>query len=373
MGWGWLEDIVDTVHDATTWIDPIGHYSLDAAHDTSTDLVNETSRLIERIGGDSWLGQAGEHWKNMSQKDKDDFARWATNTGLSAAAVYGGMSAAGGGGGAAGAAGEGAAGADGAWLGAYGDASAGGGLYGEAGSGLVDLGGYGNAASGVGAGQGGAGVGGYLEAGGGMVGNGSGAAAAGQGGYTSSATQALNALLSAYQSKKAADALQAGGDAANVTQRYMFDTINAQGAPYRTTAYGALDNINALMRDPSQVVNDPGYKFGLSQGQRGLDNSASARGGIGGAALKAASRYNTDYATTKLNDVYNRNFTAAGLANNSNSLTGSAGMNMANQVGATQRYMGEAQAGNALNQGNIWGTALNGLAAYGQNNGWWGG
>jgi hypothetical protein len=357
MGWGFLEKIVDKVHDATKWIDPIGHYSLDAAHDSSTKLVNETSRAIENLfGKDTLVGGWGEHWKNMSQKDKEDFGRWATNTGLSAAAVYGGISAAGQGG------------AAGAGAGAAGEAGAAG-----------AAGGAGSAAGAAGS------AGGYLEAGGAFVpnslgaagsaglGGGAAAGAAGSGGYGALGAQALNGLMQAYQSKKASDALVAGGDAANATQRYMFDLLNAQQQPYRETGYNALGHINGLMNDPSSVVNDPGYQFGLKEGMRGIDNSASARGGIGGAALKAGTRYAQDYAGTKLNDAYNRYLAPAGLGQVANGQTSSVGMNSANQISGIQQGQANALAGNALNQGNIWGSAINGLAAYGSQNNWWGG
>jgi len=346
MGWGFLEKIVDTVHDATKYLDPVGHYSLDAAHDSSTALVNETSRAIENaFGKDTFLGGLGEHWKNMSQKDKDDFGRWLTNTGLSAAAIYGGMNAVGGSSASSGAAGEAGA--------------AGGGMLGSGAGGVA---------------SGGAGAGGITTgaAGAGAVGTGAttgAGAAAGAGGtsWGSLAGQGLSSLGSlyqAYQSQKAADALAASGDAANATQRYIFDTLNAQQIPYRELGYRAIGNINGLMNDPSSVTSDPGYQFGLKEGMRAVDNSASARGGIGGAALKAGSRYATDYATTKLNDVYNRNFTAAGLGQVSNGQSGISGMNYGNNVANTQLGVGNALAANYLNQGNIWGNALNGLGAY---------
>lgn len=395
-----LRDAVNNLHDATKWIDPIGHYSLDAAHDTSTDLVNETSRGIENLfGKDTFVGGLGEHWKNMSQKDKEDFGRWASNTGLSAAAIYGGMSAAGAGGGAGGAgsgAGAGAGGAADAYMG--GAAAAGGGGGGAAAGAGGAAGGALDAYMGGAAGSGGGGVGGaagagagsYLEAGGGVVtagadggltwtGGAAGSGGVGPGGvgaatgggmsgysqYIPAATQGLNALLGAYQSKKAADALLASGDAANATQRYMFDTLNAQQTPYRTTGYSALDRYNALMRDPSSVVNDPGYEWQRQQGQQGIERSAAARGlGLSGAALKEASRYNTNFATTKYNDILNRNLTAAGLGQVANGQTAQAGMNYANNVSNTQLGMGNALAANYLNQGNIYGNALNQLGAY---------
>jgi hypothetical protein len=335
-----LKEAVGDLHDSTKWLDPIGHYSLDLAHQSSTDIVNETSRAIENaFGKDTWLGGLGEHWKNMSQKDKDDFGRWLTNTGVSAAAIYGGMSAAGAGGSAGGASGAGAAGAGEIGVGVTGAADA---------ASAAAIGGGGASAAGAGAGAGAAAAGGTNWAG-----------LAGQG------VSALGGLYQAYQSQKAADALLASGDAANATQRYIFDTLNAQQQPYRQTGYTGLAGMNKLLTDPSSVTSDPGYEFQRQQGMRGIESSAAARGlGLSGAALKAANRFNTDYATTKFNDVYNRYASAAGLGQVANQQGIQTGQNYGNNVSNTQMGMGNAMAANYMNQGNIYGNMFNQLGAY---------
>ena len=52
---------------------------------------------------------------------------------------------------------------------------------------------------------------------------------------------------------------------------------------------------------------DPGYEFRRSEGQRGLEASASARGGIlSGGALKAIARYNQDAASQEYGAAYGR-------------------------------------------------------------------
>lgn len=58
---------------------------------------------------------------------------------------------------------------------------------------------------------------------------------------------------------------------------------------------------------------DPGYAFRLSEGQRGLDRQAAARGGlISGSALKAASRYGQDMASQEYGNAFNRALTQYG-------------------------------------------------------------
>lgn len=136
----------------------------------------------------------------------------------------------------------------------------------------------------------------------------------------------------------------------------------------------------------ADLVNDPGYQFGLQQGQRALDNSSAARGGYySGAQLKAASRYNNDYAGTKFNDAYNRwNNDNTNLFNRYSGIAGSGqqaatqvgqqgqqmafnngqiGMNNANTIGNNLMGAGNARASSYLAQGNIWSNALNKAAS----------
>lgn len=118
------------------------------------------------------------------------------------------------------------------------------------------------------------------------------------------------------------------------------------------------------------LQNEPGYQFGLQQGQRALDNKLASSGSyFSGAALKAASRYNQDYAGTKFNDAFNRdsanktrayNFLsgAVGTGQNSAAMTGQAGAAMAGQVGANTTAMGNAAGAARIAEGNAWGNAL---------------
>jgi hypothetical protein len=58
---------------------------------------------------------------------------------------------------------------------------------------------------------------------------------------------------------------------------------------------------------PADFTTDPGYAFRLSEGQKGLERTAAARGGlISGAALKAAGRYGQEMASQEFGNAYNR-------------------------------------------------------------------
>jgi len=66
-----------------------------------------------------------------------------------------------------------------------------------------------------------------------------------------------------------------------------------------------LANIGTF--DPSNITSDAGYQFNLAEGQKGLDRSLAAAGGLqSGRALKAASQYNQQYADNALNSAYQR-------------------------------------------------------------------
>ena len=136
----------------------------------------------------------------------------------------------------------------------------------------------------------------------------------------------------------------------------------------------------------AQVQMDPGYQFGLDQGQQAIDRQTAASGGrVSGAALKAAAQYGTDYATTKYGDAYNRVNQArsdrlnrlaalAGIGQTSTQQTGAAGTANANAIGNIVTAQGNASGAAALAQGNIWGNAGNQLAAmYGRSSGGGGG
>lgn len=127
--------------------------------------------------------------------------------------------------------------------------------------------------------------------------------------------------------------------------------------------------------DPTQ---DPGYQFGLQQGQQGLDRKIAASGGrVSGAALKAATRFNTDYATTGYNAAYqrgqdrlNRLAALAGIGQSATGSSAAAGAGATNAISSAMQNQGDNAGAARLAQGNIWGNTINqGVASYLQNSG----
>jgi len=118
---------------------------------------------------------------------------------------------------------------------------------------------------------------------------------------------------------------------------------------------------------------DPGYAFRQSEGEKGLNRSLAAQGGLlSGAAMKAASRFNQDLAsqefgnafardTTNKNNLYSR---LAGLSNQgmgATNNTASAGQNYANQYSDLMTGIGSARANAGINQGYFMNQGLQGL------------
>lgn len=115
--------------------------------------------------------------------------------------------------------------------------------------------------------------------------------------------------------------------------------------------------------DNSVFEKDPGYQFRMDEGNKALNNSLAAKGGLlSGAAAKAATRYNQDYASNEYNTAYGR-FNAdqtnlynrlMGFADKGQSAAaGSAGANNQYADAATDLYtgIGSAKANAAVNQG----------------------
>ena len=165
-----------------------------------------------------------------------------------------------------------------------------------------------------------------------------------------------SAGLQSYGAGRAADAQQAATNAALAEQR------SATG-PYREAGASALQQLMASMgQQPTaqEVMAQPGYQFGLQQGQQALDRRTAAQGGrVSGASLKAAQRYGTDYATTRYNDAYGKTQDRLTRLQNLAAMGSNAATGSANAITGLIGSQGDASAASALAQGNIWGNAIN--------------
>lgn len=199
---------------------------------------------------------------------------------------------------------------------------------------------------------------------------------------------------SVISSQGAQSAAQTQADAANnatQTQLGMFQQTQQNLAPYMASgknALGALNtqmgigadgsfNPNAPLMKPfsfSDYQKSPGYDFKMGQGIDAVQNSAAARGGIGGGnTLRALTQFgqglaNTDYQQAYDNYVqqqqqrYGMLSNAAGSGQNAAAGLGAIGTQVGGQIGSNMIGAGNARAAGQVGAANAWGGGLNSLS-----------
>lgn len=189
----------------------------------------------------------------------------------------------------------------------------------------------------------------------------------------------VSSAIGAGAAGDAADA-SAEGTAATVGEnRRQFDIVRSDTELQRKLGNNALQTLyDRTMAGPSQqqIQMDPGYQFGLSEGQRAMDRQFAASGGrISGAAMRRGARYATDYATTGYNSAYqrrqddlNRLSALAGMGQVATGASAAAGSQAAGAIGQAYANQADTTAAARLYQGNTWQNAGNQLAALYQRN-----
>lgn len=205
-------------------------------------------------------------------------------------------------------------------------------------------------------------------------------------------TAALGYISSGNAASTQANAANRAAD----LQNQQFQQTREDLAPYRAAGQTALNALTPLATNyqkfgMSQFQQDPGYGFRLAEGQKALDRSAAARGGlISGGALRAAQRYGQDMGSQEYTNAFNRyqiernaqlnplqslagvgqttstqlgQFGAANAANVGNLMTGGAAASAAGQVGAANALTGGIGTYINYNQGNNLVNALRGTGS----------
>ena len=207
-------------------------------------------------------------------------------------------------------------------------------------------------------------------------------------------------ILQSKAAGRASDKQLQGTRESNATQKAMYDQTREDNMPALDARNASLQRMRELLGiggdtaskgygslgggiNPGDVQNEAGYQFGLNQGLTAQSNQLGARGmRNSGAAIKAATRYGNDYATTKYDNAFNRivaNRSAqlnplqslAGASQTGASTVANSGNNYANTVSGNQTALGNALGANSLAQGNIWGGALNQIGSAAK--GWYSG
>jgi hypothetical protein len=192
-----------------------------------------------------------------------------------------------------------------------------------------------------------------------------------------------SAAIGAYASNRAAKVQANAANNATQLQQDQYNQTRADNEPWRIAGQNALDNLTGILNSGklsarfsmADFTNDPGYQFAAKEGQRAIANQANAMGGGGLGAMRRASSFAEDNANKFYGDAFNRWNTQnqqewnqlSGLAG-----TGQSATNAVNQAGANNAsnqgniLIGSAgqQGAASVNQGNIYGNAINQLGAY---------
>lgn len=133
------------------------------------------------------------------------------------------------------------------------------------------------------------------------------------------ATQQVNAAndvlgFAVPRTQEAQARINAGlGNANDRLETALSDTRDVL-QPYRLAGQKGTNELAAMDQfsyNPSQLTDDPGYQFRLAEGNKALNASAAARGGVlSGSTLKAAAAYNSGQASQEYQNAFNRALTS---------------------------------------------------------------
>jgi len=181
----------------------------------------------------------------------------------------------------------------------------------------------------------------------------------------------VSAAIGANASSKAGKLQAASADRAADLEREMFERNIELNAPFREAGITALNKLVPLATEytpfgMAQFQADPGYAFRMSEGMKGLERSAAARGGLlSGATLKGIQRFGQDLGSQEYQNAFNRYQaerqaqlnplqSLAGVGQTTSQQLGQAGTQMAGNVGnlmtggAAARASGYVGGANAL-------------------------
>jgi len=192
-----------------------------------------------------------------------------------------------------------------------------------------------------------------------------------------------SAVLGAASSNRAAKAQSgAAGQAADL-QREQFERQIELQAPFREVGLRALNKLEGASEytpfGMDQFQADPGYGFRFNQGQKALERSAAARGGlISGNTGGALQQFGQGLASQEYQNAFNRYQTErsarlnplqslAGVGQTSVNQLGAAGQNYASGMGEALGAAGQARASGYMGGANAIGGGIGQYMGYQQN------
>lgn len=189
----------------------------------------------------------------------------------------------------------------------------------------------------------------------------------------------VGAVASSQASKGAKSAANAAANAQNEAsdrsieeQRRQFDAIQELMKPYVNAGTGALSSQQDLLglngADKQQAAinsinNSPAMQTYLQQGENAILQNAAATGGLrGGNTQSALSQFRPQLLNQLINQQYQNLGGLTSLGQNAAAGVGNAGMQSANNISNLLQSVGQANAGNALAQGQANANMWNGLS-----------
>lgn len=186
-------------------------------------------------------------------------------------------------------------------------------------------------------------------------------------------------LDTAEAAGQAAETQAAAANRAADLQYKQWQEAVALQKPWLTAGETALNKLIPMATEYTpfgmqQFQADPGYAFRLSEGQKALERSAAARGGLlSGATGKALTRYGQEMGSQEYTNAFNRYQaeraarlqplqSLAGVGQTTAQQIGTAGQQMASNVGQAGAAAAQARASGYMGQANALNQALGGAS-----------
>ncbi len=174
----------------------------------------------------------------------------------------------------------------------------------------------------------------------------------------------LGGVISSDASKSAANTQANAANNATAVEQAQYQQTRGDLAPYMAEGKIGLDQLNALMKDPSSVTKMPGYQFQLQQGTDAIQNSASA-GGLTGNTLKALDSYGQGLASSSYGNLWQQLYQMANLGQTSAAGVGNIGASTAANIGGNIIGAGNASAAGQVGSASAINSGVsNGLQNY---------
>jgi hypothetical protein len=188
----------------------------------------------------------------------------------------------------------------------------------------------------------------------------------------SAAAGIASGAMQAGAAGDAADAQAQQSEAAIAEQRRQFEEMKKLLKPYVDIGPKALtDQTNLIGMNGNEAQQEAidqlkkGSMFNELnlQGQNAILQNASATGGLRGGNTQAAlAQFSPALLQALIESQYSKLSGLTTLGQNSAAFQGTAGMNMAANIGQSYENIGAAQAGGILGQAKGWGSALNSVS-----------